>query len=74
MASKGSPVLADQTYGSGPPAGPVRELIAAVGLQRQALHAGVLGFGHPITGETLQFGSPLPADLQALQDGLGALE
>jgi 23S rRNA pseudouridine1911/1915/1917 synthase len=34
------------------------------GAPRQALHAAVLGFVHPTTGETLNFKSPLPADLQ----------
>jgi 23S rRNA pseudouridine1911/1915/1917 synthase len=73
MASKGAPVLGDQIYGSGPPAAPVREAIAAAGLGRQALHAGVLGFVHPITGEALKFRSPLPPDMAALQEGLEAL-
>ncbi|WP_254506820.1 RluA family pseudouridine synthase [Anatilimnocola floriformis] len=34
------------------------------GAPRQALHAAVLGFIHPSTGETLSFKSTLPADLQ----------
>ena len=34
------------------------------GAPRQALHAAVLGFIHPSTGETLSFKSALPADLQ----------
>ena len=33
---------------------------------RQALHAQTLGFRHPVTGEQLDFNSPLPADLDAL--------
>jgi 23S rRNA pseudouridine1911/1915/1917 synthase len=73
MASKGSPVLADAVYGSGPPAAPVREAIAYAGLERQALHAGVLGFVHPITGEKLRFKSPLPEDMARLQEALEAL-
>lgn len=32
-------------------------------LGRQALHAGVLGFSHPTTGENLLFTSPLPDDM-----------
>jgi len=36
----------------------------ASGAPRQALHAAVLGFIHPTTGETLSFKSPLPGDLQ----------
>ena len=73
MASKGSPCLGDPTYGSGPPAQPVREAIAASGLQRQALHAAVLGFVHPITGETLRFETPLPDDMRGLEERLAAL-
>jgi 23S rRNA pseudouridine1911/1915/1917 synthase len=73
MASKGSPCLGDPAYGSGPPAQPVREAMAAAGLARQALHAAVLGFVHPITGETLRFETPLPPDMQTLEDGLAAL-
>ena len=33
---------------------------------RGALHAAVLGFAHPRTGERLCFEAPLPADLAAL--------
>lgn len=73
LASKGSPCLGDSTYGSGPPAASVREAIARAGLGRQALHAAVLGFVHPVTGETLRFESPLPADMAALENLLAAL-
>jgi 23S rRNA pseudouridine1911/1915/1917 synthase len=73
LASKGAPVLGDAVYGSGPVAAPVREAIAEAGLRRQALHAAVLGFVHPITGERLRFETPLPADMAALQRLLAAL-
>jgi len=73
LASKGAPVLGDALYGSGPVAGPVREAIKAAGLARQALHAAVLGFVHPVTGETLRFETPLPPDMAALQRLLAAL-
>lgn len=73
MASKGSPCLGDPTYGSGPPAQPVREAMAAAGLARQALHAAVLGFVHPITGETLRFETPPPEDMRLLEEGLARL-
>ena len=33
-------------------------------LRRQALHAASLGFIHPATGETLEFSSPLPEDME----------
>jgi 23S rRNA pseudouridine1911/1915/1917 synthase len=67
LASKGCPCLGDPIYGSGPPAEPVRKAIAEAGLKRQALHAAVLGFRHPVTGEALRFESPLPDDMARLQ-------
>ena len=33
---------------------------------RQALHAKTLGFVHPVTGQQMDFDSPLPADMTAL--------
>lgn len=73
LASKGTPCLGDPVYGSGPPAQKVREAIREAGLERQALHAAVLGFVHPITGERLRFESPLPADMARLEELLAAL-
>ena len=35
-------------------------------LPRQALHALVLGFEHPTTGQHLHFESPLPSDMDAV--------
>ncbi len=73
LASRGAPCLGDPTYGSGQPSGPVRAAMAQAGLARQALHAAVLGFVHPVTGETLRFESPLPADMAKLEALLAAL-
>jgi 23S rRNA pseudouridine1911/1915/1917 synthase len=73
LSSKGCPCLGDPVYGSGPPAGIVRDAIVQAGLTRQALHAAVLGFVHPITQETLRFETPLPADMAALEGLLAAL-
>ena len=70
LAHKGAPCLGDPTYGSGPAAPAVREAIAASGLQRQALHAAVLGFRHPISGEALHFETGLPRDMSDLQQAL----
>jgi 23S rRNA pseudouridine1911/1915/1917 synthase len=67
LASRGAPCLGDPLYGSGPPTPAVRAAIEQAGLARQALHAAVLGFRHPITGETLRFETPLPPDMAALQ-------
>ncbi|MED1741741.1 RluA family pseudouridine synthase [Bacillus swezeyi] len=36
----------------------------------QALHAGVLGFDHPRTGEYVEFKAPLPEDMKNLLDNL----
>jgi 23S rRNA pseudouridine1911/1915/1917 synthase len=73
LASAGAPCLGDPLYGSGPPANAVRAAVAEAGLTRQALHASVLGFRHPVTGQTMRFESPLPADMAALQALLGNL-
>ena len=37
-------------------------------LPRQALHARILGFEHPRTGQHLHFESPMPTDLQSVVD------
>ncbi len=37
---------------------------------RQALHAAVLGFEHPVTGEMLRFEAPLPQDMAELLENL----
>jgi 23S rRNA pseudouridine1911/1915/1917 synthase len=48
-------------------------------MPRQALHAAVLGFTHPTTGEALCFTAPLPSDMRTLverifeADGLEAV-
>lgn len=43
---------------------------AVAGFGRQALHAAVLGFDHPISGDHIRFEAPLPADFQGLLDVL----
>ncbi len=73
LASRGAPCLGDPVYGAGAPAAPVKAAMAQAGLTRQALHAAVLGFVHPVTGETLRFESPLPEDMARLEQLLGAL-
>lgn len=73
LASKGAPCLGDPIYGAGAPINAVKDALAKAGLARQALHAQVLGFVHPVTGEPLRFESPLPkdmADLEVLLSGL----
>lgn len=73
LAHRGAPVLGDQTYGSGPPAPVVREAVARAGLIRQALHAAVLGFVHPVTGERLRFETAPPEDMRSLRAALERL-
>ena len=73
LASRGAPILGDPVYGSGSPVAPVREAIAKAGLKRQALHAAVLGFIHPVTGGTLRFETPPPGDMTELERLLAAL-
>lgn len=67
MAHLGHPLIGDALYGAGfksktaallPPA---RAAVAKLG--RQALHAAVLAFVHPRTGELMRFESPLPPDM-----------
>ncbi len=73
LAHKGSPCLGDPAYGSGPPSPAVRAAIAKAGLRRQALHAAVLGFRHPVTGDTLRFETAPPDDMRRLESGLALL-
>lgn len=73
LASRSTPCLGDPVYGASQPAAAVKALIESLGFSRQALHAAVLGFVHPITGETLRFETPLPADMAGLEAGLKAL-
>lgn len=40
--------------------------------RRQALHAGLLGFIHPTTGEEVSWQIDLPDDMQQLVDALAA--
>ncbi len=64
MASIGHALLGDPTYGRTP--AQLRTLLKHLGFARQALHAAVLGFGHPVTGAQLRFESKPPADFAAL--------
>ncbi len=55
MLAIGHPILGDRAYG-----GPMR-----FGLRRQFLHAARLAFPHPLTGDEIDVGSPLPEDLES---------
>jgi len=74
MVHIGHPLVADALYASGyaTKINKLPETVAerVLALGRQALHASELGFEHPETGEEMFFETPLPADLEALQDTL----
>lgn len=78
LADAGHPLLGDLVYGSGYRAseGLLGDAAQAAlrTLGRQALHAAVLGFEHPVTGEKLEFSSPLPADLVRLEVALADMD
>jgi 23S rRNA pseudouridine1911/1915/1917 synthase len=61
LAAIGHPVVGDGTYGGS------RDQIP---LPRPFLHAGTLGFDHPVTGERLRFEEPLPPELRVVLDRL----
>jgi 23S rRNA pseudouridine1911/1915/1917 synthase len=74
LAHIGHPLLGDDVYGPGFKT-KIARLSAPAALQalgRQALHAYLLGIAHPITRQSLEFRSELPADLARLQQSLGA--
>jgi len=55
LASRGHPLVADAVYGGA----------AALGMQRQALHATRLALTHPADGTALEFRAVPPADFDA---------
>lgn len=74
MAHIGHPLLGDPLYGSGFNTKASRlsaeARSALLSLNRQALHAAVLGFEHPVTGEHVRFERPWPQDLAKLHSAL----
>ncbi len=78
MAHLGCPLIGDPLYGKqrafkaeGAHASEVAALVEA--FPRQALHAAVLGFVHPVTGANLRFESAMPADMATLLAALRGL-
>ena len=77
MAHIGHPLIGDRDYGAAfftkanrlPE--PLRETVSA--FPRQALHAWLLAFDHPVSGERMRFETQLPADMAALVAGFRAL-
>lgn len=75
MSHLGHALVGDPVYGRGGMGGGgrgaagrgasgAREALRA--FPRQALHAAVLGFRHPVSGRNLRFEAPFPADLEGL--------
>lgn len=68
MASIGHPLLGDPVYGRTKQGH--REVLETLNFRRQALHAALLGFIHPVRSIALSFESEMPADMQELFDTL----
>ena len=70
----GHPIVGDAIYGGEQRAlndADTVELKQALSqLKRQALHARLLGFVNPTTGESLTFSAPIPQDMQQVLDAL----
>jgi len=75
LAHEKLPILGDPVYArSYNPASNIPEPAhtSINALKRQALHAQLLEFAHPVTGHLLSFTAPLPDDLQRLHDALAS--
>lgn len=70
MSSIGHPLLGDPVYGRISQAH--RETLGGLDFARQALHATVIGFVHPIDRKNLSFESKMPLDMQRLFTKLSA--
>jgi 23S rRNA pseudouridine1911/1915/1917 synthase len=73
MASIGHPLVGDSVYGRGGRRSKdlaPDQRVALVAFPRQALHAYLLGFYHPATGDRLEFRSIMPYDFNMLLNSL----
>ena len=74
MAHAGHGLVGDPTYGGKRklPKAALPEIAAEAvkAFPRQALHAAVLGFEHPVTGDLVRFEAPLPPDMVDLLDAV----
>ena len=70
LAYIGHPLVGDRVYQRGVPkcVPQLRELLN--GFPRQALHATRLALAHPLTGEQMEWESPLPEDMAELLDAI----
>ncbi|UNK38826.1 RluA family pseudouridine synthase [Shinella sp. H4-D48] len=78
MAHIGHPLIGDPEYGAAfrTKANLLPEKARAVvnGFHRQALHAFMLQFEHPTSGETMHFEAPPPADMEQLINALRGMD
>ncbi|AUQ67202.1 RluA family pseudouridine synthase [Phaeobacter inhibens] len=76
MAHAGHGLVGDPVYGGkrklAAKSLPEDTAAAIQAFPRQALHAAVLGFIHPVTGDAMRFEAPLPEDMAHLLQKLGA--
>jgi 23S rRNA pseudouridine1911/1915/1917 synthase len=70
LAESGTPVLGDPLYGKPPKDERLRAVADRLG--HQALHARLLGFAHPTTGEKMRFEVEPPDDFEAALAALRA--
>ena len=74
LTSIGHSLIGDQIYGKSPLnrlSGISPELKQTISnFKRQALHAEMLGFLHPVSGEKMRFQTPIPEDFKNLLDHL----
>lgn len=70
MASIGHPLVGDPVYCRSQKS--LKPLLSELNFARQSLHAAILGFIHPVSGETLRFASDLPDDMRDLLARLGS--
>lgn len=63
MAFIGHPVLGDNTYGK-------KQINRSLGIDKQMLHAGIIGFRHPVTAEYIEFESKLPEHFKSVLEKL----
>lgn len=75
LTHAGHSLIGDPTYGGkrklSEKALSQQGIQAARNFERQALHAAVLGFDHPVSGEPMRFEAPMPDDMSALIKALG---
>lgn len=70
LAHLGFPLCGDDKYGDFA----LNKMLEQEGLRRMFLHAALVKFDHPLSGEPIELSSPLPPELQAFVDRLDGME